>query len=199
MCTLGMPSRGVNSQPLTTGAQRGAIARTSAAASFGRRWPRTIRPSASLRLQHQRVAILALLVVLRVAEQHRVAFALRGVFNALEDQREEWIRDVRDGDEQLAGAQRAQVLGRGVRRVIEELDGLHHFAARIGRDDIRLAEDAGDGGGGDAGAFGDLVDVGHSVCSSYRTQNFGVGVALLRQMYEFCLDSPAARLYPSAV
>ena len=40
----------VNSQPLTTGARPGGIARTSAAASFGSRWPRKISPSASLRL-----------------------------------------------------------------------------------------------------------------------------------------------------
>ena len=55
-----------------------------------------------LALQHQRVAFLALLVVLRVAEQHGVAFALRGVFDALEDQREERVRDVRHGHEQLS-------------------------------------------------------------------------------------------------
>ena len=40
----------MNSQPFTTGALPAGIARTSAAASFGSRWPRKIKPSASLRL-----------------------------------------------------------------------------------------------------------------------------------------------------
>ncbi len=47
--TLATPSTGLYSQPCTTGAQRGAIAATSSAAAFGRRWPRKISPSASLR------------------------------------------------------------------------------------------------------------------------------------------------------
>ena len=42
-----------------------------------------------------------------------------------------------------------------------------HLPARVGRDDARLAQDARDGGGGDAGAFGDFVDVGHRSVASY--------------------------------
>ena len=34
-----------------------------------------------LALEHERIPILARLVVLRVAEQHRIALALRGVFH----------------------------------------------------------------------------------------------------------------------
>jgi hypothetical protein len=70
--------------------------------------------------QHRRVAVLARLVVLRVAEQHGVALALRGVFDAAEDQREKRVGDVGHRDEQLAGLERAQVLGRGVRRIAED-------------------------------------------------------------------------------
>ncbi len=65
-----------------------------------------------LPLQHERVAVFARLVVLRVAEEHRVALALRGLFDALENQREKWIGDVRHRDEQLSGSKRAEVLRR---------------------------------------------------------------------------------------
>ena len=61
----------------------------------------------------------------------------------------------------LPRAQRAQVLRGRVRRVAEPLDGGHHLAPRVGRDDVGLAEHARDGRGRDAGAFGDFVDVGH--------------------------------------
>ena len=114
-----------------------------------------------LAFEHERVAILALLVVLRVAQQDGVAFTLRGVFNSLKDQRKKWIRDVRDGHQQLAGAQRPEILGGGIRRIVEELDCLHHLAARVGRHDARLAQHPRHGGGRDPGVFRDLVDVGH--------------------------------------
>ena len=39
-----------------------------------------------LALQYQPVAFLALLVVLRVADEHGIAFALGGVFDALQNQ-----------------------------------------------------------------------------------------------------------------
>ena len=114
-----------------------------------------------LPLQHQRVAVLARFVVLRVAEQHGVAVALGGVFNPLKNERKKWIRDVGHRDEQCARAERAQIFRRGVRRVVEQLYGLQDLAAGVGRDDARLAEDARDGRGGDAGAFRDFVNVCH--------------------------------------
>ena len=104
MCTLGMPSRGLNSQPLTTGAQRGAIAAHQRRRFLRQTMAEEDQAVGFLPLQHQRVAILALLVVLGVAEQHGVALTLRGVFDSLEDQREERIGDVGHGDQQLAGA-----------------------------------------------------------------------------------------------
>ena len=162
MCTLGMPRRG---RELAAVDDRRA-ARRHRAHERGRllRQPVAEEDQAVgfLALQHQRVAFFALLVVLRVADEHRIALALRGVFDALEDQRKERVGDVRHGDEQLAGAQRAQVLGGGVRLVAEALDRLHDLAARVGRDDARLAQHARDGGGRDAGALGDFVDVGHA-------------------------------------
>ena len=90
-----------------------------------------------LAVQHEGVALLAAFVVLRVADEHRVVFALRGVLDALEDEREERVRDVGDGDEQLAGAGGAQVLRGRVRNVAEDVDGLEDLQPRLDRDDIR--------------------------------------------------------------
>src|SRR5439155_23834792 len=45
--------------------------------------PEEDEPISFLTFQHQRVPLLALIVVLRVADEHRVAAALRGVFDAL--------------------------------------------------------------------------------------------------------------------
>ncbi len=49
------------------------------------------QPVSFLSLQHRRVALLAGLVVPRVAEEHRVPFALRRVLDDLQDQRKERI------------------------------------------------------------------------------------------------------------
>ena len=111
--------------------------------------------------QHERIAFFAFLVVLRIAEQHRVAFTLRGVLDALQNQREERIRDVRHGDQELAGSEHPEILGGGVRFVREPFDGLQHFAARGRCDDIGLTEDARDRGRGHASTLGDFVDIRH--------------------------------------
>ena len=111
--------------------------------------------------QHQRVPLLAGLLVLRVADEHGIALALRRVFDALQDQREKRIGDVRHGDEELRGPQRAQILRGRVRRVAERLDRPQHFAAGVGRHDVGLAQHARHGCGRDAGALRDFVDVGH--------------------------------------
>ena len=52
-----------------------------------------------LLLQHLRVALLARLVVLRIADEDGVAVFLRRILNPLENQCEERIRDVGDRDE----------------------------------------------------------------------------------------------------
>ena len=93
-----------------------------------------------LPLQHQRVALFALLVVLRVAEQDGMPFALRRVLDALEDQREERVGDVGDRDEQLAGPKRPQVLGGGIRRVGHDLHRVQDAAAGFGRHHLRTAQ-----------------------------------------------------------
>jgi hypothetical protein len=93
-------------------------------------------------LQHQGVLLLPLVVVLGVAEQHRVAGPQRGALDALQDEREEGIRDVRHGDEHLAGSERPQALGRRVRRVAQRLDGGHDRGARRGVHETGTAEHA---------------------------------------------------------
>ena len=123
-----------------------------------------------LPLEHFRVAFLPLLLVLRVADQHVVPLALRRVLDALEDEREEGVRDVGDGDNQLAGAQRAQALGDRVRREAEAFDRLQDAPAGARRDDVRAAQDTRDGRGRDTGALGDFVDGGHVSCSQVRRQ-----------------------------
>src|SRR4029453_13633484 len=74
--------------------------------------------------KHQRIAFFARLVVLRVAEENGIAIAVRPVFDPLKDEREEWIGDVRYGDEQFARSERAEMPGRRVRRVAEIFNGL---------------------------------------------------------------------------
>ena len=117
------------------------------------------QPVGLLAVQHQRVALLAALVVLRVADQHRVVVALRRFLDALQDQREERIGDVGHRDQQLAGARRAQVLGGRVGNIAERFDGLEDLELGADRDDVGTAEHPRDGGRGHPGAFGDFVDV----------------------------------------
>ena len=112
-------------------------------------------------LEHFRVPLLAFLFVLRVADQHAVAFTLRGFFNALENQREERVGDVRHRHNQFAGAMLTQVLGNGVWREAEALHGLQHFPACARGDNIGPAQHPRDGCGRHAGPFGDVVDSGH--------------------------------------
>ena len=59
--------------------------------------------------QHHRVALFAFLIVLRVADEHRVAFALGDGFDALEDQREERIGNIGDRHDQLPRPQGAKI------------------------------------------------------------------------------------------
>ncbi len=115
-----------------------------------------------LALQHQGVALFAAFVVLRIAEEHRVAFPLRGIFDPLQDEREEGIGDVRHGHQQLAGAGGAQVFRRGIGRVAEGIDRFHHLEPGGFGDDARLAEHARDGGGRHTRALRDIVDGGHT-------------------------------------
>ena len=61
-----------------------------------------------LALQHLCVTLFAFFLVLRIADENVVALALGGVFDAFENQREEWVRDVRNRHDQLAGSQRPQ-------------------------------------------------------------------------------------------
>ena len=102
-------------------------------------------------LQHERVLLLALLVVLGVAEQHRIPGALRGALDALQDHREERVGDVGHGDQQLAGAQRAQALGGGVGGVAQRVDGLHDRRPGGGVDELGPGQHPRHGGRRDPG------------------------------------------------
>ena len=99
------------------------------------------------------------------------------------------IRDVGHRNEQLGGAERAQVLRGRIRRVVERFDRLQHLAARIGRDDARLAEHAGNGGGGDARAPGDLVDVGHGALIISAKKCCPQAACLLASATDYMLES----------
>jgi hypothetical protein len=98
----------------------------------------------------KRKELFALLVILGIAHQHRVAFAQRGVLDALQNQREKRIRQIGDGDQNLAGAKRAQALRRGIRLVAQPFNGREDPASRGGGDDAWLTEHTGDRGGGNA-------------------------------------------------
>ena len=117
--------------------------------------------------EHQRVAFLAVGIVLGVANQHRIALALRRVFDALQDQREERIRDVRNHDQDFSRPSGAEVLGGGVRRVAEMFDRLEHPESGAGGHDVRAAEYARDRRGGDTGTLRHGVNVGHEPAESY--------------------------------
>ncbi len=94
-----------------------------------------------LAVQHERVALLPPFVVLGVPDEHRVVFALRGILDALEDEREKRVRDVGDGHQQLAGARPPEILGGGIRDVAQDVDGLEDLQPRLDGDDIRVAQD----------------------------------------------------------
>ena len=79
----------------------------------------------------------------------------------MENERKKWIRDIRDGDQQLAGTQRPEVLGRGVGCIAKPFDGVEHTAARGRGDHVGLTKHARYRRGGDAGPAGHLVDGGH--------------------------------------
>jgi hypothetical protein len=68
--------------------------------------------------------------VLCVAEQHRIAFALRRAFDALQDLRKRRVGDVGHGDEQLAGLVRPEILCRRVRLKFKAFDRLQDPASR---------------------------------------------------------------------
>jgi len=80
--------------------------------------------------------------VLRIADEHRIAFTLRRRFNPLENEREKWIGNIGDRHDQLAGFQRAKIFCSGVRLEPEALDGVQHPAPRGFGDNIGTAEHA---------------------------------------------------------
>jgi len=92
------------------------------------------QPVGLLLPDHQGVALFPCRIVLRVAEQHGVPLAHRGLFDALQDQGEERVGDVRHQDQELAGAEHPEILGRGVGLVPEAADRAQHARAGLRRD-----------------------------------------------------------------
>ena len=78
----------------------------------------------------------------------------------MDDQGEEWVGDVGDGDQELAGAQGAEAFRGGVGGVAELADGFQDAATGGLRHLLGVAQDPGDGGGGDLGGGGDVEDGG---------------------------------------
>src|SRR3954470_1667315 len=90
-----------------------------------------------------------------------MSFALCGIFDPLQDQREERVRDVGNGDQELARPEGPQVLGRGVRRVRHDFDRVQHAAACFRRDHLRTAQYTRHRRRGYPRPFRNLVDVRH--------------------------------------
>ena len=76
--------------------------------------------------QHHRVAFFAFLVVLRISDEHGIAFALGRGLDALQNQRKERVGNIRNRDNQLSGLQRAQIFGCGVGLIAQLLDRLEN-------------------------------------------------------------------------
>ena len=115
-----------------------------------------------LALQHHRVAFFAFLVVLRISDEHRIAFALGSGLDALQNQRKERVGDIRNRHDDFSGLQRAQVFGCRVGLVAQLLDRLENPAPRGRSHDARLAEHTGHGGRRHPSASGYFIDRGHS-------------------------------------
>ncbi len=87
-------------------------------------------------IQHLRITVDPLLVVLTLAEQHFVAMLVGDVFDTLDDSREKRVMDIRNDDDDVLGAAAPQTAGDGIGPVIPlahcRLDagarrGLHEF------------------------------------------------------------------------
>ena len=96
-------------------------------------------------------------------EHQDVAVAVAGFGDALDDLREEGIREDEAGaagNEQAdgVGATAGEAAGGGARRVVVLLDDLQDAGADGGSDAGVVVEDAGDRGARDGGEFGDLFD-----------------------------------------
>ena len=119
-------------------------------------------------LQHLRVPLFAFHIMLCIAYQNRVALAQRGVFDALEDQREKWIRNVRNRHKNFPGSQSSQVLRGRIRRITKHLDSAHDLSTRARSDDLGTAEDTRNGCRRDTGTLGDSIDIGYRPYRHWR-------------------------------
>ena len=101
-------------------------------------------------------------VVVGAAEDEGVAFAAEGIFDALDDGGIEGVADVGDQHADGLGVAGLEAAGDGVGGVVEIEHGLLDPGGEFRADEGRFVDDGADGVGGDAGAFGDVVDSRHS-------------------------------------
>ncbi len=118
--------------------------------------------------EHLSVALLAVGLVLRIAQQHRIADSLRGVFRPLQDLREERVGDIRHRDQDLAAALGLERAGDRVGHVAQRRGGLLDARARGRQHFVRPRKCTRHGAGGDADVLCDVVDGGHGVSSPAR-------------------------------
>ena len=104
----------------------------------------------------------ALGVVVGVGDEDFFAVDYGDVLEGLYELGEEWVGDVGDDEAVEAGASGSEGAGVGVGIEVEGLDGATDPIGGARADLGRSVDGAGDGGGGDVGAFGDCLDI-HSV------------------------------------
>ena len=108
--------------------------------------------------QVRRLDVVAVLVV---GHDHAVAALADAVDDRAGELREERLDDAADHQADRGGVAAAQRRGQLVRLVVQGVDRLPDPPQRVGRELAGFADRPLGGGGGDAGAAGDLLDGGH--------------------------------------
>ncbi|MNN13840.1 hypothetical protein D3C81_1268860 [compost metagenome] len=118
--------------------------------------------------EHLRVALFAVGLMLGIAQQNGVADRLRGILRALQDLGEEWIGDIRDGNQDLAAALGLERPGNRVGDIAQRGGCLLDARARCRQDFLRPRKRPRHRAGGDADVLCDVVDGCHGFSSSCR-------------------------------
>ena len=104
--------------------------------------------------------MLAVRIFCGVEQQNVIAPLIGHPGDALEQQGEERVVDIRDDDADGRRGRGAERTGRAVGNVVELADGIHHAAVALFADRVAVIDDARDRCDGDTGLSGDLVDIG---------------------------------------
>ena len=104
--------------------------------------------------------MLAVRIFCGVEQQNVIAPLISHPGDALEQQGEERVVDIRDDDADGRRGRGAERTGRAVGDVVELADGIHHAAVALFADRVAVIDDARDRCDGDTGLSGDLVDIG---------------------------------------